>query len=317
MKSFLFLVLIALTPMSFASVATATATVPATPVTPVLTASSEINALMTRTKGLSATFSFSEVDQENWINLMVTLPSSGYQLTFQVDTTDMALSNSNLITLKLDGGAYVYIDSTQTLRAVGPNSVSALMTANEEASRYFCLRSDGDASSGVLVKGMATVIINGTSHRNVLFRLRRDGLEQAGQYAMSDGTTGQTQSLMMQNFNAITATTTPTKVDVTEGPIIIDDGETKEEWVWVISWFSDDCKRAANKDCSPNDCSLTLGAALDIAREFGVSIPGGSTLGAVIDLLVGEGIAAHGECNKVYFLGIVSVGCQCVFFTFD
>lgn len=88
----------------------------------------------------------------------------------------------------------------------------------------------------------------------------------------------------------------------------------KEERVWCISWPSKDCP---NKRCNGQTCKVTLSSLAKLAAENGLTIPGGKTLIEAIAWLEEQlGFGIGGYCGKVYLLGVLSLGCQCVMHTF-
>lgn len=215
------------------------------------------------------------VNPEDEMAVMIEL-SGGNSLALEIDLSTVTWVDGSVIQINTNAVNYGALNSDGDVYAVGATGVPALLTAAEENTYYFCTRDDGQG--GVIVKTMMAVNVDGQP-ANVLVDMRMDALESPDQIQLS-------------------------------GEI-----QWSEKRVWVISWFSDDCKK--NKQgCIPGPCNVTLSALIDVASELGLSIPGNKTIQTLTDLLADAGVAVGGDCRPVWFLDIIYVGCQCVLYTF-
>ena len=223
------------------------------------------------------------IGPEGFLNLMFQL-TSGMHIALQVDMLDFGISTGAEVEIHTSTGTYVVLNADQEVEQIPIETVSNYMTSGKENTRYWCLRDDGDESSGPIVKAIMTVKANGSTLDNVLVQLRRDPLEQDGQDVISGPT-----------------------------PIFNAPCDEEEEWVWVISWFSDDCKR---DDCS-GICGVTLSSLIDLFVELGIPLPVPPSIAKLISKLINKyGISVGGDCAPVRFLFIFNIGCQCILHRF-
>jgi len=90
-----------------------------------------------------------------------------------------------------------------------------------------------------------------------------------------------------------------------------------QQMEWCISWFSSNCKRTKTSKCNRGaSCVVSYSRLLSWALGSPSSIIQACAQFGASELLARclekNGIGWSGKCNKVYILGIISGGCQCV-----
>ena len=101
------------------------------------------------------------------------------------------------------------------------------------------------------------------------------------------------------------------------------EASTSGDMEWCISWFSSDCKRYKQgdhyHDCNTgNKCTVSYSRLLSWALGSPSSIIQACAAFGASELLARclerHGIGWQGQCGKVYVLGLISAGCQCVLY---
>lgn len=200
-------------------------------------------------------------------------------------------SMSPIITANLDG----------TGLEVTRRELATRLAAPGEEQSVFCRNNDGLGGS----VGMANVPAVSSTGATVMLSVEigNDGLMHPGQEVIASCGLGavSTPPVILNALNG----------DVSSAHVA---QAANTEKVWCISWPSKDCKK---RNCNSQSCAVTLASVIELASDLGVTIPGGKTAAQAVAWLSEElGISVGGYCGQVSFLGLISVGCQCVMHTF-
>ncbi len=173
---------------------------------------------------------------------------------------------------------------------ISKRALVEVMTRSERQTSYFCQRSDGNG--GIIARGSIGVALD-DAFIEIPVALRRDAFQEQGMQMLtvSSSKVGGSSSI-----------------------------QKKPKKVWVISWFSDDCKRGKKGGCANKECTVPLSELLKLAANAGLSIPEGAIASEVIDALDDAGVGFEGRCGKVEFiipvLEFFKANCQCILHTF-
>lgn len=192
---------------------------------------------------------------------------------------------SNIVVPTLDGSG----------RKIGSAELAQALAVTDFLQNVFCRRTDGLGGAVAFAEIPATTA-TGESF-TIAAMISNDGLAHADQEVLAE-------------------CRSETVSDTGTGDLA---GETQGDRVWCISWFSSMCfdNGPGMRRCDFEACDVTMAALLDLASAAGVTIPPALNVPAAVDWLSRKlGLSVGGYCSKVYLLGIVSVGCQCVLHTF-
>lgn len=179
-------------------------------------------------------------------------------------------------------------------RKIETAELAQALAVTDSMQNVFCRRTDG-LGGAVAFAEIPSITATGESV-TIAAMISNDGLAHADQEVL--------------------ATCNGGTVDAGTGDLA---GETKGDRVWCISWFSSMCfdNGPRMRRCDFEACDVTMASLVNLASAAGVTIPPLLNLPGAIDWLSRKlGLSIGGYCSKVYLLGIVSVGCQCVLHTF-
>lgn len=196
-----------------------------------------IDAFLGDSTPTSVTIDSNMVSPDAFLAIMVEV-SSGMQLALEVDMLSISFTDGAQVELEHDSAVYAVLSQTENAAAeqISLEEVSDYLTADEGTFLYWCRRTDGDPTSGPIVKALMTVNVDGVSYDNVVVHLRRDPFEQAGQVTLS-------------------------------GAFPVGTGSAARIG-WVISWFLNQCLRNSYWDCPEIPCTLFLGGIGACAKTY-------------------------------------------------
>lgn len=240
---------------------------------------------------------------DEWGSAVLNFPVAGAPRGVAIDL-DLSAVGAGDYTLELSS---MYPIAAVTLegiaREIDAAELAAMLAVPDDLQNVFCRRDDG--TGGAVAWAEVDLVGADSSTSSVQVMISNDGMAHADQYQIASC--------------AGPGVSEPTPTSLFGESSWLESSATDDEMVWCISWFSSMCfdKGRGMRRCDGEACDVTMAALLDLASAAGLQIPSWMGLNEAVEWLSRKlGLSIGGYCAKVYLLGLISVGCQCVLHTF-